>query len=466
MELAIPATSVVIDAEEYSILSNPEATSKVVLAEKDHLLGSLDLNTLVDDLGRVGKLVRLAFYAAKGSGYKEGMVEMKMMIYDIGIDITKLCNKSAQTVSSFRSTSRTVLQELHAAYEYLLDSFEDDAVDCFEIVSKMAERMALEARDLQELFERQQKEVRDAIEKLEKLEAKEGTEREESVKRRIELQKQEEEHLKQIQELQKLEEDTKKNREKYEAKRDEAIEKYEDSGFMVNLGRAITGAKDPAKEKVQEWKDESTKLYEIEKEHRRLRNEVLAKETDILSEMETCKFEEGETEMAIKSLNAVNHALMQLAAVMIRAALFWESIKKQCESITETGIKGQIERGMTKNSEEKRLKFWHSSGFKIKAVNYCAKWVALHSICSDYVERIRLTQSNLSGYISENPSSEEAREGIKGMIKEIKEDAAKVTSTNKSMDSVADDEIEKLKEYDECVAESYWDGDLLDEKKT
>lgn len=446
MAVAIPETSVMIDNEEFSILSNPEATSKLVILEKDHLLGSLDLKSLVNDLGRVGKLVRLAYYAAKGTGYKDGMAEMKMMIYDLGTDIVKLCNKSAQTVSSFRSASHTVLQELHAAYEYLLEGFEDDAADCFETLSGTAERMAAEARTLQEHFERQRKEVRDTIEKLEKLEEREGKDKEEIIKRRTELQEREKAHKERIRDLQKLEDDAKKKKEEYEAKRDREIENYEDPGFLVSLGRAFTGAKDPVKEKVREWNGESVKLYEIEKEHRKLRNEVLDKETDIMAEMETCNFREGETATAIKSLQAVNNALMQLAAVMLRAALFWDSIEQQCKKISSTSIKAQIEKGMAKDSEEKRLRYWHSTGFKVKAVNYCAKWVALHCICSDYVAHIRNTQSNLSGYITENPSLEEARGQIKGLIKEIKDDASEVKTTNIRLNSLADDKIKELNE--------------------
>ena len=448
MAVAIPVTSVIIDKEEYSILSSPETTSKLVRDERNHILGSLDLNSLVYDLGRVGKLVRLAFYAAKGSSYKVGMAEMKMMIYDIGIDITKLCNKSAQTVSSFRSASRNVLQELHAAYEYLLDGFEDDAVDCFETLSETAERMAQEARALQEHFERQQKEVRDTIAKIVKIEEAEGIDKDNIAKKQIELEKKENEYKEKIDALQKLEDKTKETRKEYEVKRDKEIENYEDPGFLTNLGRVFTGAKDPAKERVKEWKEESVKLYEIEKEHRRLRNEMLAKETDIMASMETCTYDKVETEMAIKSLQAVSNALVQLAAVMLRAALFWESIENQCKSICNTSFKTAIEKGMKKN-EEKRLTFWHSTGFKTKAVNYCAKWVALHGICSDYVENIRSTQNSLTGYITENPTLDEARGQIKLMIKEIKEDAAEVVSSNKSLDSIADIEIDKMSRCDD-----------------
>lgn len=169
MAVAIPNTSVIIEDEEYSILSNPNAKSSLVRHEIDHILGHLDLSVLINDFERAGKLVRLAFYAAKSAGY-DNMVEMKMKIYDLGRDITKLSSKSAQTVSSFRSASWNALQELHAAYEFLLRGFEEDAVDCFDTLSETAEKMAAEARALQKDFEDEQGKVRNTIQRLEEIE--------------------------------------------------------------------------------------------------------------------------------------------------------------------------------------------------------------------------------------------------------------------------------------------------------
>jgi len=43
MALAELSTSVVIDEEEYSLLSSPQETSQLVQIEKEHILGQVDL---------------------------------------------------------------------------------------------------------------------------------------------------------------------------------------------------------------------------------------------------------------------------------------------------------------------------------------------------------------------------------------------------------------------------------------
>jgi len=391
-------------------------------------------------------LVRLAYFAAKGCDYGEDLVEMKMAIYDLGSDVKKLCSLSAHTVSDFRSASRNVMQELHAAYQYLLEGFEEEAVDCFQTLSVTAEKMAAEAKDLQLKFEEQRKGVRDTIEKLEKMEDKRAKDKKEAEEERRTLTKTAEAHRIEKERLRQLEEEAKKKKEDLETKREEEIEKYESPGFWMSLGRKISGEKDPNLLKASEYREASIQHFEVEKQQRDLHNQKLEAELNTLAKIDCCSAKEGDIQTAITSLRAVNGALQHLAAVMMAAVDFWVRLEKQCKDIADAEFQKVIEKGLEKKSEERRLKYWHSNGFKGKAVRYCAKWVGLHSVCNDYIVGIKSTQEKLRNYITTNPSLEEAREKLPALVSELKKDTEDMKEANKKLNEAADKKIKEIQE--------------------
>ena len=113
------ATGKEVAERTYSLAVLPEADDPIVVKEKIRLLGAIDLEALVDDLGRLGNCVRIAYHSVAG------FTDLQIEIQRIGYDVTKLCDKSAVTVGKFKNASATVLSSLKATYEFLLDNFED-----------------------------------------------------------------------------------------------------------------------------------------------------------------------------------------------------------------------------------------------------------------------------------------------------------------------------------------------------
>ena len=398
------------------------------------------------DLGRVGMLVRLAYFAAKGCDYGDDVVELKMAIYDLGTDINKLCSLSAHTVSDFRSASRNVMQELQVAYEYLLQGFEEDAVDSFQTLSVTAEKMAAEAKELQDRFEEQRKKVRDTIEKLEEMEDRRAKDKKKTEDDRRKFSKRAEAYKQEKERLKEREDEARKKKENLEQKREEEIAKYESPGFWTSLGRKITGEKDPSLVKAQEYREASIQQFEMEKQQRDLHNQKLEAELSVLAEIDCCSAKEGDIQTAITSLRAVNGALQHLAALMLAAVDFWVRLEKQCKDIADANFRNVVEKGLEKKSEERRLKYWHSNGFKVKAVRYCAKWVGLHSVCNDYIGGIKSTQASLRGYITTNPSLEEARAQLPALIAELKKDTEDMKEANDKLNEAADKKIREIQD--------------------
>ena len=139
-------------------------------------------------------------------------------------------------------------------------------------------------------------------------------------------------------------------------------------------------------------------------------------------------------------------SLKSLSAVMMQAALFWHQLQEHCEHLAKEEMKEMIEKAL-KYDEDRRLKFWNSKGFKSKAIQYYAGWVALDHVCGIYMERIMLTQRELHMYIQEALRPEKAREKVKELAKNFGKDL------ETQQKAIADRKKEQLKEMEELKKE-------------
>lgn len=99
MALSNPDSCVIIDGETYDLISIPSAESKLVKSARREFLEQLDFHSLVGDLGKLGKFMRLAYNGVVGH------TELQIKVQRVGYKITKLADKSAVTVYRFKETS-------------------------------------------------------------------------------------------------------------------------------------------------------------------------------------------------------------------------------------------------------------------------------------------------------------------------------------------------------------------------
>lgn len=97
---------------------------------------------------------------------------------------------------------------------------------------------------------------------------------------------------------------------------------------------------------------------------------------------------------------------------MMSAALFWRQMQSHCEALAKGDVRRKVETAM-KLPEEKRLKVWTSKGFKVSAVQFYSKWVALDDVCEVYMLQIKETRQDLYSYLTENPTIEEAKKNVR-----------------------------------------------------
>lgn len=159
MSLEEQQAVVKIGKETFSIIEIPLSSTALVQDQKKLLLGAVDLPALVDDLGRVGNFIRIAYNGVAG------FTDLQISIREIGVDVTKLCDKSAVTVSKFKTASGSILEDLQGTYRFLMDGLEDIALVTLAAVADVAKDMASAAGELQKEFSDEADKVEDTLKK-------------------------------------------------------------------------------------------------------------------------------------------------------------------------------------------------------------------------------------------------------------------------------------------------------------
>lgn len=446
---------VVIADTTYSLVELPGTDTQLVVAERAKLLGQIDLKTLVQDLGRVGMCIRVAYNGVTAAGPK--FTELQIEIQDLGYDVTKLCDKSAITVSKFKRACTTILGDLQTTYEYLLDNFEDLALETLAAVSEIAGQMAAAAEELHKDFEEEALKVRGVAKK---------TKREQGAQATLVLEKKEEQEglkikydhqQKVLEDARKAEAEAEQRFREYEMKEDAAIERLGDDGnVFTKLANGLTskflGARffgedsETKQQKLHHWKQKKMEALEKRKEREGMRRQAYEQLTDFAVSIGKCNGEKEMAEAAVKALHKAMDGLQMLAALMMQAALFWKQMQVHCKALGEDKMKQTVENAMEKYNDAKRRKLWTSKGFKRNAVSFYAGWVALDSVCGEYMLAIQETQKNLYKYITENPSYEDAERNVKQLAIDFQKELGEAQKAIAERDSETEEEIRSLRE--------------------
>ena len=451
-------SQVVINDETFDLATIPDAKSKMVLKAKELLLDSLDLQSLVDDLGKLGNFIRVAYNGVAGN------TEVQINIQRVGYKVTKLADKSAVTVHQFKGASQSVLQELKSTYQYLLDGFEDMALETLSMLTDVAAEMAKAADELHSDFE---KALDDVINALEDTQKAKGAE-EKQKKTREEERKAFESRVKQAEQRQKnaLEAEAKAQLlyDKAQEKEDEAFDNLKQESFLSTVGRIFHGMISTAsnvmtlnigkaaeaiekishesgyKEAMKMANQEKMKyLDELQKE-REIRQKALDECIEFAEKIKRCPDDNALAEAAIEALHSSIGALKSLSAIMMKAAVFWQQMHSHCESMVKGDMQKLVQKAVDKYDGEKRQTFWTSTGFKKSAVRYYSKWVALDDVCGVYMLQIRNTRQDLYDYLEENPTIEQAKKNVRQLASEFAKDL------KQAQEKLAEDKQKALEE--------------------
>jgi len=443
-ECAEKMACVRIGSEEFSIVEVPSSGTAVVRKQREHLLGSIDLPALVEDLGRVGNFVRLAYNGTAGH------TELQIQIREIGYDVTKLCDKSAVTVSKFKQASGSILDDLQGTYQFLLDGLEDIALETLASVSEVAKGMATAAEELHKDFADESLKVEGVLKDTmsekghEVRKKKEIEERERKFEAdRIRAEKQREASEQEYAECEKRYREAEEKQEKAQASAANPFKAIANA-FVAPLGlRAYDTEGD--KERAKEYRDEKLKHLDDMKQQREQRRAALEEIAVFAKHIIDCREDADLADSAIDALHKAMGGLQKLSALMLKVALFWKQMQMHCETLARDKMQKMIIRAM-KRPEKERLRVWTATGFKTQAITYYAQWVALDDVCAIYMAKIKETQKTLYSYLTENPTLSESRANVRQLAIQFSEDLKRAHSEIDEKNAADEDEIARMLE--------------------
>ena len=422
-------TAVEIDGETFDLVCIPKAESKMVQTAKTSLLGSLDLHSLVEDLGKLGSFIRVAYNGVAGH------TEVQIKVQRVGYKITKLADKSAVTVHKFKGASQSVLEELKGTYQYLLDGLEEMALETLSQLTSIAKDMAKAAEELHNDFEQATTDVIDALEDTQRAKGSEEERKKALEEERKEFEIKKQKAVMQQKNAIEAEENAKAMYNEAQKREDKAMDAQD--SFLNTLTSALTGIAGAAasaatlkieqateklakigdksgyKEAMKMANEEKKKQMEEMQKQRDLRQDAILQCIEFTEKIKNCQDDDMLAEAAIEALHSSIGALKSLSAIMMKAAVFWEQMQAHCESLAKGDIQQSVETAMEKYSEEKRIKIWTSTTFKQKALRYYSKWVALDDVCGVYMLQIKETRQDLYNYLEDNPTIEQAKKNVR-----------------------------------------------------
>ena len=427
---------VVIDDTTYSLVKLPGKETRLVVAAREQLLGHIDLRTLVEDLGRIGRCIRVAYNGVVAAGPK--FTELQIEIQTLGYDVTKLCNKSAVTVSSFKRASSKVLTALRATYGYLLDGFEDIAIITLSSASRIAGQMAKEAEELHRNFKEEADKVKVVLENTERAEGKEALHARNKKEEAEELEKHRKVQREMVAKAAENVEEAKERFQECVSQKDEAIRSLGEESTLVKFGNGLMnamfgfkpfGSGEEKSRKYEALRESEAQAMEQRKEAEQKRMKALQKLTEFAILIDRCKTEEDFGNASVEALHKAMEGLRGLSALMMEAAEFWKQMQKHCQHLSDEDLKTTVTETKENYKADARKKLWTGDGFKHQAVEFYAGWVALDNVCGEYMEVIKETQAELYMYIRENPTYEDAKVNVHQLaltFKKETKDAQKV----------------------------------------
>jgi chemotaxis protein histidine kinase CheA len=162
----------------------------------------------------------------------------------------------------------------------------------------------------------------------------------------------------------------------------------------------------------------------------KLRRTSVSQVAKLTARLKSTEEETQVEESAQTALEIATWALDNIYASLLNAKFFWDNMRTFCEKLAKPKVLEQIkdETDFNGDDPEERIRAYKSKSFVTVAVGYLARWVALASVCEDYVAASAVARKSVLGHIRQSPNAEEARKLI-GPLKiqlndELQSDAA------------------------------------------
>lgn len=255
-------------------------------------------------------------------------------------------------------------------------------------------------------------------------------------------------------------------RKKYEEKEDRAIRRSTKSSgllgiftegittsYFPSIGNAFSQSRERLVQRAGMYREKVKQKLEIELEMLKTHHEALAKLTDFAFKIQNVGKEEEMADVVIEALHETSGALRHLSVIMMEASNFWACIRDHCKRLDDHLLNSLVEKYTLKDEGTKK-KFWRSPQFKADAVEYRAKWVALHDICNQCSQQLEIVRCDLYKYIEDCPTYEESRERLSHLATQFSKSLEDAKKLNDIEEQKKSKELKNLEKKNEEVMET------------
>ena len=366
----------------------PREDSHLVLAQKEILLGTLNMQAIVEGLDHVGKFIYIA-YTCIGAGGPEFQT-FQNRIQKLGFETVTLLNSSASAVNQFKSTSQDMLFHLEDAYNYLIEGHTHLSIQRLAILESLAKESGSVAKSLSLQFEEHKQKV------CTDLQITLDEKAQQDYERKCTLQNEEDNRTKKMMEEHYQLKEAEQEKKLQTLKENEDNSLYDKFLIVLSFGSPL----------------DNMELVQIQQIETMSYVECLHKIKSFLTKPECNSIETELVSISSTALYNASQALNFLHFVMLQVANYWSQLQKYCAKLSSSYIRKDIE---TFNKFNPQVKPWKSPTFNAAFMKFCAQFVALQSVCTDFLEKLKPIQKDLNLNVSQILTYEEARQILKDL---------------------------------------------------
>ena len=363
----------------------------------------LDVRTISEQLKKVGNFIRIAYNGLAMHPILQGEVT------NLRIQITRLADKSAVTLTDFGLASGRVLGALESTYWYIYNDKEKLAMGSFASIGKIAGYMADEATKLYNSYEEEVKNVGELIRAVSYAQETEEN-------KKINLTEMQNDFESRIKRAQKVTEEALGAYKKYEglfhdARKREKKAINAQSNPLIKLANAFTSHfgfgevydTKSYKNAEEAYGAEKYKYLEKMESFRKIKDEALADLADFTNRIVNCKNDKELADVTINALLKTLGGLRVVSIAMLNAATYWNQMKIHLNDLKQKGtmIADHFDQIMEETNAEERRTVFQSFPFKRKAMELYGKWVAIGGVCYETVRELKIAQYHLRAVVSE-----------------------------------------------------------------
>lgn len=179
------------------------------------------------------------------------------------------------------------------------------------------------------------------------------------------------------------------------------------SSALQSITESLKQSQEKAASAVEAHSQKVTSLLNKKLEMEKQKRESLAEMEKFVLLIKQNNHKKITTDTAIEMLLVAIKCLKKVAASLITASLFWESLKQYCERLAESTI-NQLLVKINDYPEEKQMRFITNQNFVSAIIQYASQWAAMYYVCDEYYQAANQTYQHTETNFQSMPSKEEA----------------------------------------------------------